>query len=168
MNVDKEYNSKGSGLGLSITKTLAELLNHEIGFSSKIGEGSIFYLIIKCINNNKNLNRNTTSFMNKNYISLSSREKDNDTSNLLDEINQINILPISYRSSIKRNSFENENNISTVRNNYNLHKSVYFPKQIYTEEINSFGFSINNNYFDDNLMRIIVIDDNKFIRESQK
>ena len=55
LNVEKEYNSQGSGLGLSITKTLANNLDHEIGFISQYGEGSKFYLRMKCNNLNQDL-----------------------------------------------------------------------------------------------------------------
>lgn len=48
LNSEKEYTSKGSGLGLSIIKNLAEALRHKIGFQSKYGFGSKFYLSIEC------------------------------------------------------------------------------------------------------------------------
>ena len=52
LNLDKEYNIQGSGLGLSITKNLAKSLNYNIGFESAYGEGSRFYVQIK--NNESN------------------------------------------------------------------------------------------------------------------
>ena len=48
LNNDIEYTSKGSGLGLSITKNLAIALNHQIDFESKYGKGSKFYILMEC------------------------------------------------------------------------------------------------------------------------
>ena len=53
MNNDIEYTSKGSGLGLSITKNLAIALNHQIDFESKYGKGSKFYILMECYEKNK-------------------------------------------------------------------------------------------------------------------
>ena len=156
LNVDKEYNCKGSGLGLSITKTLAESLDHEIGFSSKLGEGSKFYLIMKCLNTtNKKISRqkNTRSLNNNNYISLSLRENEPSII-VLDEMNIMNNnlpiskqgfirsnsnvyennLQISKNSSIRSNSKVLENNITTPRHNYILYKSEFNLISINEEE----------------------------------
>ena len=51
LNLEKEYTSNGSGLGLSIANSLATALNHKIGFESKYGKGSKFYIILECYNN---------------------------------------------------------------------------------------------------------------------
>ena len=76
LNVEKEYNSKGSVLGLLITKSRADLLNHEIGFYLKLGEGSKFYLRMESANLNEDLilKSNKMSFKFPNYINLSSSE----------------------------------------------------------------------------------------------
>ena len=44
LNIDHEYNSKGSGLGLSIVKNLTNTLNHKINFKSQFGKGTKFYI----------------------------------------------------------------------------------------------------------------------------
>ena len=45
-NSDKIKNIAGTGLGLSIAKRIAELHNGEINASSKLGEGSVFEVIL--------------------------------------------------------------------------------------------------------------------------
>ncbi len=44
----KDYNKEGSGLGLSICKNIADILNHEIEVSSVFRYGSEFYIILDC------------------------------------------------------------------------------------------------------------------------
>jgi hypothetical protein len=44
--MDKDINSQVSGLGLSVVKNMADNLDIKIGFISKYGEGSKFYLRI--------------------------------------------------------------------------------------------------------------------------
>ncbi len=48
-----DYNKKfgGTGLGLAISKSLAEILNGEVGVKSKLGEGSEFFVDIPLSNN---------------------------------------------------------------------------------------------------------------------
>ncbi len=47
LNNEEKYQFKGSGLGLSICKTMARTLGHDIGFNSNFEQGSEFYLKIK-------------------------------------------------------------------------------------------------------------------------
>ena len=46
LNISKNYNHEGSGLGLSISKSIADKLNIKIDFSSIYGKGSIFSIIL--------------------------------------------------------------------------------------------------------------------------
>ena len=48
LNLDQEYYSNGSGMGLSICKKLSDSLNHKMTFESKYGEGSQFFIKIDC------------------------------------------------------------------------------------------------------------------------
>ena len=153
INVDKEYNSKGTGLGLSITKTLSDSLNHEIGFSSKLGEGSIFYLRIKCPNimKNKKKQTNTSSINNINYDCFLTRMNDN-------EINCVSMTEISSESL---NNIINEyNKISNEKKNI---KNIKLEENM---NISSFGFSIDGTNFDNNLFSILVVDDHQFVRQN--
>ena len=43
----EKYNQEGSGLGLSICKTIASKLNHKIEVKSQYGEGSLFSILIE-------------------------------------------------------------------------------------------------------------------------
>ncbi len=54
---DPENNSEdpGIGLGLSISKRLAKLLNHPIELNSSHGKGSAFHLLIKCSENQETI-----------------------------------------------------------------------------------------------------------------
>lgn len=60
-----QYKSKiGSGLGLTISKDLIKLMNGDMWFESKYGEGTTFYFYLPIINKNKNKKK----FENKNKI----------------------------------------------------------------------------------------------------
>jgi len=66
---DLECNKLGSGLGLSICKVISDALGHKIGFSSKFGKGSKFYMLVSCrySDENSNIGNNSVCY-NKNKI----------------------------------------------------------------------------------------------------
>jgi len=68
----KFLNKQGSGLGLSLSKYLADKLNHEIKFKSKYNEGSTFSLSINAILKKNIKNLRTTN--NEKHISLCDKE----------------------------------------------------------------------------------------------
>ena len=49
ISLHKEYNSPGSGLGLSIVKSLADFLNLKPSFNSTYVKGSKFTIVINCL-----------------------------------------------------------------------------------------------------------------------
>jgi signal transduction histidine kinase len=54
LNIEHDYNSRGSGLGLSIASSLANLLKLNIGFKSVHAKGSKFYVDIPFLNDDRN------------------------------------------------------------------------------------------------------------------
>ena len=51
LNFNQDYNSNGSGLGLSLSKILAGKLNYKLTFKSLYGKGSQFKLQMDCSKN---------------------------------------------------------------------------------------------------------------------
>ena len=173
LNVDKEYNSKGSGLGLSITKTLANSLDHEIGFISTIGQGSEFYLNIKCLNLNSSVKMNSIIQKRNNKMILDSKEISLISQNYsCFQNNKINLSTFSENS--KKECVDRLNNeqisLTTKRHNFNLNQERFFKSlsndRLESEfEITRFSFSLGNIISDDNTTSIVVIDDHKLIRD---
>ncbi len=56
---------EGSGIGLSITKKLIELMNGSIGFDSTAGKGSLFWVKLNLSGSNKNITTETTKLTKK-------------------------------------------------------------------------------------------------------
>ena len=153
LNIEKEYTSKGSGLGLSITKTLATSLNHEIWFDSIIGEGSQFYLKMKCSDIFQVGEFNDFNFLKENNIDC------------LDNNESLNLSKINFSKDLLNN------NDITEKNKFLLNNEVinfsFKTNNKYSFETNHFGFSLGNfNSDHDNYFKILVVDDNKFVREN--
>ena len=141
LNIEKQYNSEGSGLGLSITRNLADLLDHQIGFSSEIGEGSNFYLRMKCKNNKTKLTESKTEKFddltiknNNNKLAKSKTGKVNDSTLIKNSTNSVmasktlkdNTLSLSLREKKRKDSFSELEekkldssyiNLKNIRNN---------------------------------------------------
>ena len=165
--VNHEYNSKGSGLGLSIVKNLAQSLNHKISFKSTYGKGSRFSLEMQClikVNKNKNYLEDKSMKIEQ---SVKSIEFEKDISQFT---NKEELKHLSCKQLIKDYSIIIDSDISMKNNSVNrlkqneLHEYQYnwFPPNFVKEQ---FCFCLpslipNNNY------NIVVVDDNKFIRES--
>jgi len=93
-----QYNQEGSGLGLSISKLLAEKLDHKIGIESTYGEGSNFSLYIKAKQNKFKLNtfnqNNFDKHVQRNFKSIKYVEKSIDGQSSKNKFNEM----IGYKS----------------------------------------------------------------------
>ena len=170
LNVEKEYNRHGSGLGLSITKSIADSLDHKIGFSSMIREGSKFYLRIKCKKKTEDifLKNKCKSQRDKYLIGLSSNNFKSDISIISENINTRKKKDISDLSQNINNSF-----LTPIRNvTLNIEEHFIPINNSITVKSNDLeiitsSFTIrSNNYVDDNNFIIAVVDDNKLVRDT--
>ena len=192
LNLEKEYNRNGSGLGLSITKSLVNSLNHEIGFSSIFGEGSKFYLKIKCSNliQNRFIKHKSNTARNQSCIRTLSIESEKDSSLLSLKRNNMLEREISFIDSQKDQS-EKTNNIKkeessiipssdddktyklTPKNNmtFSVDEDIKLIR-LNTNKSNDLEIIYNsftiasNNYIDDDKFKIVIIDDNKLVRQT--
>ena len=150
-NLDQEYNSKGSVIGLSIIKNLANSMNLTVGFKSTYGKGSKFFVNFP---NHSIIHYSKKSI---NLDSISRIEQDIDRSEDI-------LLP---QKTIK------EDELSTIRVNYELIKydeikhcfeqSLYLESDHYqVQQSISFTLGIRNSDKD----IIVVVDDHKLIREN--
>jgi hypothetical protein len=119
LNINQEYNCGGSGLGLSICKSLSELLGHKISFNSKYHEGSTFQIFLKIINKeNSNL---TNSQLNNIPV--------------IDKIGDFILEPNNISESIENNinlisyETENENRELSVYSNLITVNHIYYPEK---------------------------------------
>ena len=175
LNIDKEYNFKGSGLGLSIAKTIADSLDHEIGFSSNLGVGSKFYLRMKCIhkkNQEKIFKSKSRTASQHNSLNIFSSIPLGDSAIDIELKNK----SINFKDVPKNvDFFQNfQQNISTPIRNFTLiiDEDIQLNSLTNSEknqlEIISTGFTISSSNSTDNDYKfsIVVVDDHKFIRES--
>ena len=176
LNLEQEYSSKGSGLGLSITKNMAQALNHKINFTSKFGEGSKFYILIECSQNyeenqssNKTMCRARPKLFNKTFLNLKSNFNNlgNDSSITYHKIS-------SCKNFCQMNLDQYSQGMITPK-----HKNLEIFKGEELNEylnINSSDIDINNSSYSgvsirilkslEKINKIVVIDDHKIIRQN--
>ena len=197
LNIDQEYNTNGSGVGLSISKKLSDSLNHKMIFKSKYGEGSRFSIQIDCKTNYSLPNMNQY-FLPKNETSLTKKENsrsdleimkslkrsqtlfNNSNINVLPEIDSLNeeikmknILNSSYK--IRKNSpiyseISDEEDSITVRQKIEVGNDDYLILRNLNVsnclKITNFEISLGNFLPKKKMFCILVVDDNKFVRET--
>lgn len=162
----------GSGLGLNITKTLADLLKHEIKFVSKYSYGSEFTLIIK-------YGHNTHETLTSVLITTNNLTDDNKYNSInfhdrffVNKENKIHSLQIdkslSYEQKTEKSllhsyCINNENSFNSEDISV-IHKNLPI---LISEKVNCFGVNGYLSVFNDKL-KIMVVDDNKYIRQSVK
>jgi CheY-like chemotaxis protein len=158
-------NSKGSGLGLSICKSLSDALGHKVGFSSKLGKGSKFYIRIetKITNENSKDVNNSACYKKKTYLSLLNRFS---SKSILSEL----VKNKEFQGADNSNNFINEADDSqiTLTNRKYYEKDQTMKRLINTMDNRT--FNVNNEDIIDNKNiihpSIIVIDDQKLVREN--
>lgn len=113
-----KYNKEGSGLGLSISKKIADILHHRLEISSIYGKGSCFSIIVKAQKAEKNA---YNCYTNGNYNSNYSNNT-NDTGNHLITPNEKK-LENEFSKSLEdkeisnSQSFQSRQNIGIKNNN---------------------------------------------------
>ena len=171
MDLNHDYNSKGSGLGLSICKSLANLLGYKIGFKSNYEKGSKFFLEIKC---DLGRQRNNTNCLENEIIMLSPRKN-----NTHREYFQIgNYLDKDYIISVKtQNSIEEQtekiefglNRNEFVKNVEKMDLKGSRSPNFELLDISSFGFDIGeSNDYNEAKLIFVVVDDHKIVRDNTK
>ncbi len=157
LNVNHDFNQKGSGLGLSICANIIKLLNVNIEYSSKENLGSIFSILLPAIkignsndlnsnNNNNNLrNLNNDIIMNKKKgrkfsIPLRLREK-HENPILFDALN------LNHKQSFFKGTETNNRFISNSNRDFNNnHKKIRYSLEKNYNNKNKFeNFNLHNN-----------------------
>ena len=157
LNVDQKYNVRGSGLGLSICKILANSLGYELGFKSNFKQGSQFYLEIK-------VKRNFTSRIlkiNKSESIIEEKQilSERITRNMKPNLSDNQIIQTLNNQCFNEITNYNENLIDLQESEDNLQISNFF----FTFDAIKLNNSVN--YFNFNRC-IVVVDDHSFVREN--
>jgi nitrogen-specific signal transduction histidine kinase/CheY-like chemotaxis protein len=165
INLDKDYNSKGSGLGLGISKLLAVSMNYEINFESTLGKGTKFYLKIPLTNSPKSI-----------------LEKESESGSKTERIKNYDFVPFGfYREMVLENSLKDifdrsSNNISfkQIDNNMTKRKTIkefrnkdiqnLISEEIKELSICNYNFTLSNSYNLSIENCIVVVDDYKLVR----
>ena len=185
INNSNDYNQSGSGLGLTISRSIAKVLSHKITFESIFQKGSKFNIHINSIKNygyiiscntSKNLSfydcetiikksLNLTKIADLHELKLESNETE-----LLHTVQNCNLMPINTDRPFINNNLNF--NPTDIKLDINSEKSILLKKQIVSEEIiiTSLILKEDDKYFksDQNIIRILVIDDYLFIRKNLK
>ena len=122
LRTDNDYNNQGSGLGLSISKQLCDFLKYKIGFVSRYGKGSKFYLRLaynsldESSDNNYSLSEEKINFLN-------SIDELVYSDSVRSEIIRKNYSKIDqYYSKNNRRQDQLDDNIPTITNRANFFK----------------------------------------------
>jgi CheY-like chemotaxis protein len=171
LNLDKDYNSKGSKLGLAISKQIAVSLNYQINFDSKLGKGTRFSLRIPYQNINfdkivrikaPRSEFKTIKLTSLNYIpllvetNLTIKNEMLSKQMTLRSLNEISNKTAEYKK-ITKNSYKllNISRTGSFITDINKEWSTY----------NS-HFSIRGINYSPSYNCIVVIDDQKFVRNN--
>ncbi len=115
------YNQEGSGLGISITKNISDLLDHQIIIDSTYGKGSCFSIVIK-----GNLKNTIISERDKNKLKNILNNKKN--YNLKD--NENNIISLNFNEDKSENYF----NFQTITKTKNFNNKENLLNSIFSKE----------------------------------
>jgi CheY-like chemotaxis protein len=181
----EEYNNKGSGLGLSICNNLAKSLNHGIRFKSKFGQGSKFYLLIKCefVRDNQEVKRNTSPSKKKKANAIQKvREHKNFSTNILNLYNVSNSELSNHLKKFRTILVQQPDDMiidtgidTTIVKDFdlfkvssleNIAKRTSMTNNLFVFQQESFNFCISCGKDINNLLRIAVIDDHKLVRDN--
>ena len=111
------YNQEGSGLGISITKNISDLLDHQIIIDSTYGKGSCFSIVIK-----GNLKNTIISERDKNKLkNILNNKKNYNLKN-----NENNIISLNINEDKSENYFNFQRNTKTKNKNLNEKQSTIF------------------------------------------
>jgi signal transduction histidine kinase len=160
ISINKEYNSQGSGLGLSITNNLAKLMDYQIGFTSTFGKGSIFYLRMKFIKKYSQLGLG----INLDH-SCETSHKD------LDKYKIEDLEERKFRTVSSENEFDEIGNeidiLITEKRNFDFEKCITNDNFNYSNFLLwNENFSILPSKIQYLIPSIIIVDDHKLVREN--
>jgi signal transduction histidine kinase len=159
ISAGEDHNLYGSGLGLSITKGLATALNYKIGFKSVFGKGSRFFIQINCIDI-KRKRKTSSFFVNPMSLQLPLKEDLNDTRSIR------NYQNASYLDN-KKGSEKEISDIEGKRSDINYSDTNRLQYDLMrTEEMYLMVNSDSSQEVIYDKFKIIVVDDNKLVRET--
>ena len=110
LNLERNYHTKGSGLGLSISKTIADYLGCKLWFESKYEKGTNFFLELNCEQNKKKLRERSKTILSQSKLINEKQSKDieifNCSNNLMENSDQNNKKVRIKKKTVMSQSFE--------------------------------------------------------------
>ena len=174
LNIEDDYNIKGSGLGLSICNVLVNSLDHKIGYKSNKKEGSKFFIKIKIDKTKRhdesyisdqrlleNLELPISPMMNNTKVFM-----DENIREIQSKCNSQNLIILKKRNSELSGETPLQN-FNFLKKDHDISKEdiIYKIEDRFKSLVPfSFSFTLNEMKIESNL-RILVIDDHKFVRD---
>ena len=150
LNIEQNYNVKGSGLGLSIVKSLANSLAYKISFDSEHKKGSKFRLELY----SNEITKNSVQTKKSKFTNLENFEENNDFCHEEKKSMETPIMEFSLRKSMFGDDIDRMKNEKNENCNDELFQTF------------NFGFTINVLNSKESNLSIVVVDDHKLVREN--
>jgi len=165
-NKDLEFNTIGSGLGLSICKVLSDALGHKIGFSSEFEKGSKFYIRINCMYSEENTNLANNSICYNKKQSITSMVNRLSSKSVLSELikNRENKNYDNIEIRIVGKQDDSENTLSNIQY-YEKDHEIY--SLVHTKDKDNIILRKVESSSSENVkFHFVVIDDQQLVREN--
>jgi len=163
LNIEKDYNSKGSGLGLGISKLLAKSLKHHLSFESNYGRGTQFHLAISYKGYKKVKDRfgSRTERIVRDNLSFQMKLEGFEDNKNISDLNSMRSSEIFSIEMTENQRIINDCDI-VMNNKENLVKDEKDEKEEFIMYNNNFSMYGNLNFLNENC--IVVVDDHKLVR----